>query len=76
MRDRLMPFLGSVFGYSAGGEILAYNRGAADPSQTAMVSWIQSPTHKEIIEDDFTRMGVGAARSSDGRYFFTVLFLR
>ena len=76
MRDRLMPFLGGFFGYHAGGEILAYNRGAADPARTAMVSWIRSPTHKEIIEDDFTRMGVGAARSSDGRYYFTVLFLR
>lgn len=76
MRDRLMPFMGGVFGFHAGGEILAYNRGAADPARTAMISWINSPTHKDILEGDFTRIGVGVSRSSDGRYYFTALFLR
>ncbi|MCW5769992.1 MAG: CAP domain-containing protein [Rhodospirillaceae bacterium] len=76
MNDRLMPFMGGIFGYHSGGEILAYNRGAADPAKTAMISWINSPTHKEIIEGDYSRVGVGVARSPDGRYYFTALFLR
>jgi uncharacterized protein YkwD len=75
MRDRLMPFMGG-FGSRAGGEILAYNRGAADPARTAMVSWLNSPTHKDVIETDYTRMGVGVAVAADGRHYFTVLFLR
>jgi uncharacterized protein YkwD len=75
MRERLMPFMGG-FGSRAGGEILAYNRGTADPARIAMVSWINSPTHKDVIESDFTRMGVGVAVAADGRHYFTVLFLR
>jgi uncharacterized protein YkwD len=75
MRERLMPFMGG-FGSRAGGEILAYNRGTADPARTAMVSWLNSPTHKDVIESDFTRMGVGVAVAADGRHYFTVLFLR
>ena len=75
MRNRLLPFMGG-YGSRAGGEILAFNRGAGDPARTAMVSWINSPTHTDVIESDYTRVGVGAAVAADGRHYFTVLFLR
>ncbi len=75
MRDRLLPHMGS-FGYRAGGEILAFNRGAGDPAQTAMRSWINSYRHKDVIEEDYTAMGVGIAQRADGAYYFTVLFVR
>lgn len=75
MRERLMPHMG-YFGYRAGGEILAYNRGAGDPAQTAMRSWINSYRHKDVIEEDYTAMGVGIARRADGAWYFTVLFVR
>ena len=75
MRDRLLPFMGG-YGSRAGGEILAFNRGAGDPARTAMHSWINSPTHKDVMESDYTRMGVGVAVAADGRHYFTVLFLR
>jgi uncharacterized protein YkwD len=75
MRGRLMPFMG-LFGARAGGEILAYNRGAADPARTAMTSWINSYRHKDVIEEDYRSMGVGVAQRADGAYYFTVLFLR
>lgn len=75
MRGRLMPHMG-LFGYNAGGEILAYNRGAADPARTAMHSWLNSYRHKDVIEEDYTRMGVGVAQRADGAYYFTVLFIR
>jgi uncharacterized protein YkwD len=75
MRGRLMPHMGSS-GYRAGGEILAYNRGTADPAQTAMRSWINSYRHKDVIEEDYASMGVGVAQRPDGAYYFTVLFVR
>ena len=75
MRDRLMPHMG-YFGYRAGGEILAYNRGAGDPAQVAMRSWINSYRHKDVIEEDYTAMGVGVAQRADGAWYFTVLFVR
>ena len=75
MRERLMQHMGH-FGYRAGGEILAFNRGAGDPAQTAMRSWINSYRHKDVIEEDYTAMGVGIARRADGAWYFTVLFIR
>jgi uncharacterized protein YkwD len=75
MRERLMPHMGYA-GRHAGGEILAYNRGAGDPAQTAMRSWINSYRHKDVIEEDYTSMGVGVAQRADGAYYFTVLFIR
>ena len=75
MRGRLMPHTG-YFGYRAGGEILAYNRGAGDPAQTAMRSWLNRNRHKDVIEEDYLRMGVGIAQRAGGAYYFTVLFVR
>jgi uncharacterized protein YkwD len=75
MYGRLMPHMGH-FGYNAGGEILAFNRGAGDPAQVAMRSWLNSYRHKDVIEENYTRMGVGVALRPDGAYYFTVLFIR
>lgn len=75
MRERLMPHMG-FFGYRAGGEILAVNRGAGDPAQIAIRSWISSHRHKDVIEEDYTAMGVGVAQRADGAWYFTVLFVR
>ncbi len=75
MRDRLMPHMAS-FGSRAGGEILAFNRGAGDPAQAAMRSWINSYRHKDVMEDDYATMGVGAAQRADGGWYITVLFVR
>ena len=75
MRGRLMQHMG-LAGRNAGGEILAYNRGAGDPARTAMHSWITSPRHKDVMEEDYNSMGVGVARRADGAYYFKVLFIR
>ncbi len=75
MQGRLMPHMGS-FGYRAGGEILAFNRGMGDPAQTAMRSWLSSYRHKDVIEEDYTSLGVGIAQRADGAYYFTALFIR
>jgi len=75
MRERLSPFMG-MFGARAGGEILAFNRNMGDPARTAMMSWLNSYRHKDIVEEDYTRVGVGVVRRPDGGYFFTALFIR
>jgi uncharacterized protein YkwD len=75
MRERLSPFMG-LFGARAGGEILAFNRNMGDPARTAMMSWLNSYRHKDIIEEDYTRVGVGVAMRTDGGYYFTALFVR
>jgi uncharacterized protein YkwD len=75
MRDRLMPHMAS-YGYRAGGEILAFYRGAGDPAQTAMRSWINSYRHKDVMEDDYANIGVGVTQRADGAWYFTVLFVR
>lgn len=41
-----------------------------------MRSWINSYRHKDVIEEDYTSMGVGVAQRADGAYYFTVLFIR
>jgi uncharacterized protein YkwD len=75
MRNRLSPFMG-LFGARAGGEILAFNRNMGDPARTAMMSWLNSYRHKDIIEEDYTRVGVGVVMRPDGGYYFTALFIR
>lgn len=75
MRDRLSPFMGT-FGARAGGEILAFNRNMGDPARTAMMSWLNSYRHKDIVEEDYSRVGVGVAVRADGGYYFTALFIR
>ena len=41
----------------------------------AMNGWLRSPHHRENIEGRFDVTGVGIARSRDGTYYFTQLFV-
>jgi uncharacterized protein YkwD len=76
MRGRLGPFLGGLFGYRGGGEILASTSPTGDPAGAAMATWLASYRHRDVIEEDYSRVGVGVARRAGGGYYFTVLFLR
>lgn len=76
MRGRLGPFLGGLFGYRGGGEILASTSPTGDPAGAAMVTWLASYRHRDVIEEDYSRIGIGVARRSGGGYYFSVLFLR
>ncbi len=56
-------------------ENIAVNLGQADPVRTAVESWDNSPLHlAAMIDPDLHLSGVGIARASDGRIFFTQLF--
>ncbi len=67
--DRFMPYRTVV-------ENLAYNYGNADPAARAFNSWLNSPKHRQAMEDSrFTHTGLAVAKSSNGRYYFTQLFV-
>lgn len=58
------------------GENLAYNYGVSDPAMRAVSQWIGSPGHKKNMEGDYRITGIGVAKSDDGRYYFTQLFVK
>lgn len=65
-----------VCGWRAIAENIAYNQGFEDPVGFAVERWMQSPKHREnILRSAFTHAGIGVARGSDGRVYFTQVFV-
>jgi uncharacterized YkwD family protein len=61
-------------GYSAAGENIAY--GQATPAEV-MNGWMNSPGHKaNILNVNFTQIGVGIAKKSNGQLYWTQTFTR
>lgn len=56
-------------------ENVAYND-YPDPASTSVSGWIESTGHRTNIENAaYTLTGMGVAKSSDGAYYFTQLFV-
>jgi uncharacterized protein YkwD len=55
------------------GEVLAYNYTSP---QSVLNAWINSPGHKNIIEGDFTNFGIAIKQDSNGRKYYTFIFVR
>ena len=53
------------------GENVAYGYNTAE---NVVDAWLQSPSHKKIIEGAYTHSGFGVLKNADGQYFFTLLF--
>jgi uncharacterized protein YkwD len=53
------------------GENVAYGYSTATDVVDA---WLNSPTHKQIIEGNYTHSGFGIIQNDEGQYFFTQLF--
>lgn len=53
------------------GENVAYGY---DNAESVVNGWLNSPSHREIIEGNFTHSGFGVFQNDQGRYFFTQLF--
>ena len=65
-----------IEGWRALGENIAYNQGFDDPAASAVEQWMRSAKHRaNILRAEFTRTGIGIARSADGRIFFTQVFI-
>ena len=58
-------------------ENLARIWGHEDPATKAIEEWIKSPSHRKAMEDGRFRVtGIGVAKSSDEKYYFTQLFVQ
>jgi uncharacterized protein YkwD len=55
------------------GEVLAYNYTSP---QSVLNAWVNSPGHKNIIEGDFTNFGVSIKQDSNGRKYYTFIFVK
>ena len=74
MYTALLDYYG--IGYAWAGENLAMNNyGAAESPDRALISLMNSPTHRaNILAGDFTRIGIGVVLHSDGRWFYSMIF--
>jgi uncharacterized protein YkwD len=63
----------SVLGASNVSEIVAYNY--IQP-QGVLEAWLKSPSHKEAIEGNFTDFGVSIIKNTDGKNYFTIIFIK
>lgn len=45
-----------------------------DTAEGVVLAWLNSPSHREIIEGDYTHSGFGVFKNDKDRYFFTQLF--
>ena len=57
----------------AGAENVAYNYKDA---QDVVKNWLRSPGHKRNIDGNYNLTGIGIARDSKGKIYFTQIFLR
>lgn len=62
--------------YTAAAENVAYNQGASDPATQAVQGWLKSSGHLANIKGNYNLTGVGVASNSQGKIYFTQIFLR
>ncbi|MEO8515431.1 MAG: CAP domain-containing protein, partial [Flavobacterium sp.] len=62
-----------VLGAKKVSENIAYNY---DSPEAALKAWLNSPTHKENIEGDFTNFGISIRVDSNGRKYYTNIFVK
>ncbi len=62
--------------FKAIGENIAFNQGYEDPVGFAVERWLVSYGHKQnIFQSLWTGTGIGIAKSEDGGYYFTQVFI-
>lgn len=54
-------------------EIVAYGQ---ETAESVVNAWLSSPSHKLIIEDNYTHTGFGVMTCERGRNYFTQIFYR
>ena len=65
-----------IRGWHALGENIAYNQGYDDPAGFVATRWMISNKHREnLLNSRWTRSAIGVAIASDGRVFFTQVFI-
>lgn len=54
-------------------ENVAYGYGTA---QAVVKAWIKSDGHRKNMEGNFTHFGISVSKNSEGKYYFTNIFVR
>jgi len=63
----------SVLGAKRVGENIAYNYNSP---QSVVKAWLNSPTHKENLEGDYTHFGISIRTNPDGKKYYTNIFVK
>lgn len=59
------------------GENVAWVMGHSDPAARVVECWMRSPGHrKNLLDSNYRESGLGLSVSSDGKYYFTQVFVR
>jgi len=61
--------------FTSAAENVGQNQGFDDPAGQAVEGWLHSHGHRTNIEGSFNLTGVGVARSRNGTFFFTQIFI-
>jgi uncharacterized protein YkwD len=61
--------------FRAAGENVATIRGFDNPAQQVVEGWKKSAGHRKNMLGEYSLTGIGVARSKDGAYFVTQIFL-
>jgi uncharacterized protein YkwD len=71
--DRVKAIKSKTGFVSASAENVAYGDMTA---KEVVQGWINSPTHRKNLLGNYTHIGIGVARSKNGRVYFTQLFIK
>jgi uncharacterized protein YkwD len=63
----------SVLNAERVGENIAYNY---NTPQSVVNAWLNSPTHKENIEGDYTHFGIAIKTNQEGKKYYTNIFVK
>jgi uncharacterized protein YkwD len=63
----------SVLGAKRVGENIAYNY---NTPKSVVTAWLNSPTHKENIEGDYTHFGIAIKTNQEGKKYYTNIFVK
>lgn len=71
--SRIKHIHNSIKNSGAGAENVAYNYKDA---QDVVKNWLRSPGHKSNIDGNYDLTGIGIARDSKGKIYFTQMFIK
>jgi uncharacterized protein YkwD len=63
----------SVLAAKRVGENVAFNYNSP---QSVVNAWLNSPTHKENIEGNYTHFGISIRKNPDGKKYYTNIFVK
>ena len=63
----------SVLGAKRVGENIAYNYNSP---QSVVKAWLNSPTHKENLDGDYTHFGISIRTNPNGKKYYTNIFVK